>query len=375
MKKAIDIRQIELGHSGIRVPVVGQGTMGLGGRFDRDASRDRQWIRALRQGIDLGLTFIDTAEIYGGGHAEELVGRAVKGCRDRVTIATKFSPEHSGRAPLIKSAENSLRRLRIECLDLLQSHWPNPKVPFEETLAALEKLRAAGKIRCVGLCNTSLAQIAAARQWLGAALVSVQQQYNLLDRFCERDLLPQCRAAGLTFIAYSPLLEGAVAPADGRRAVLERIAARNKLTASQLVLAWLLRHPGLIVIPKAVSLEHLESNAACERRRVPERDFDAISRLYAVKIRRIEPERIDLQDAAGRVVYRTVAEALANRGGMTPSPREVARGILAGEPFRPIKVVRTGAGGKPYCLKEGRLRYWAWRIAYADGRRIPVVVG
>ena len=129
-----------LGATGIVVPAIGQGTMGIGGRFERDVSSDAECIRLLRLGVDLGLTLIDTAEVYGEGHAEELAGVALRGLRDRVVVATKFSPEHSTYEGVIRAAEGSLRRLQTDYIDLYQAHWPNPRVPIEDTMRAMEKL-------------------------------------------------------------------------------------------------------------------------------------------------------------------------------------------------------------------------------------------
>ena len=136
--------------------LIGQGCMGIGGEFEKDDTQQVEHVRALQYGIDLGLNFLDTAEIYSDGYSEELVGRAVKGNRDRVFISTKFSPENSSYKDVLKAAEGSLRRLNTDYIDLYQAHWPNPKISVAETMAAMEKLLADGKIRQIGLSNLSL---------------------------------------------------------------------------------------------------------------------------------------------------------------------------------------------------------------------------
>lgn len=367
-----NMRCVELGKSGLFVPVVGQGT-GIGWGNDCDTSNNK-YIKSLKSGIDAGMTFIDTAEIYGGGHAEALVGEAIRGCRDKVVIATKFAPEHSSYDDVIKSAERSLQRFHTDYIDLYQSHWPNPKVPFEKTLAALHKLYDDGKVRYIGLCNTTIKQYDAALSCFGNRIfVSIQQQYNLADRFPEQDHLPKCERDGVAFIAYSPLFEGTIATHDLRRKTLEDIALRNKITIGQLALIWLLRNKQLIVIPKAIRLRHILDNAKCGELALSENDIKAINGLYIMKIYDVDSNKIDLVEAEGRIVYKTIHEAMDNKVGMTPSPNEVAQELLSGEYFKPIKVKRTVGGPKQYCLVEGRLRYWAWQIAFGNKRRIPVV--
>ncbi len=365
------MRTISLGRSEISVPVVGLGTMGIGGYFDPDQGHDQEFTARLRQGIDLGATLVDTAEIYGAGHAEELVGAAVKACREKVVVATKFSPEHSQSADVLKAAEGSLRRLKMEVIDLYQTHWPNPSVPFEETIGALRRLLDAGKVRTVGLSNASVRQWKQAQAAFGPhEIVSFQQQYNLADRFVETTLLPVCQQEGLVLIAYSPLLEGKIAPDDPRRRQLETLAHGLNVTVGQVVLAWLLRHPTVVVIPKAANPIHLKENIAASALTLDGEAVRLIDELYAPRIMELVPGQIDVEDAAGRQVYKTLAEALENPARMSPSPRELAEEFVAGEPFRPIKVRRTPGDEGTYTLVEGRLRYWAWVIAHGNQRSI-----
>lgn len=365
------MRSIQLGASGPRVSVVGQGTMGFGGYFTRETAADAEHVAAIRTAIDLGMSLIDTAEVYGTGHSEELVGKAIAGRRDQVIVATKFSPEHSAAADVRAAAEGSLRRMGTDYIDLYQTHWPNPKVPFEETLGALSCLLAEGKIRAVGLCNTTARQVAVALEHSSSGeIVSVQQQYNLVDRAVEDTLLPAAERSGLGMLAYSPLLDGRVAPADSRREILERIARERGISIGQVVLLWLLRHPNVVVIPKAAKLEHLRSNAACGSLALSEEDCSAISVAYAPQVTELDPALVDLTPPPGRVIYQNHEEAMQNPAGMTPSPSELASDILAGDTFRPIKVRKTGNGPRLYRLTEGGLRFWAWQIAY-PGRRIP----
>ena len=273
------------------------------------------------------------------------------------------------------AADRSLKRLGVDTIDLYQTHWPNLAVPFASTLDGLRSLLDQGKIRAVGLSNSSR------RQWdLAHAafspdkLVSFQQQYNLADRSVEITHLPICRATGLALIAYSPLLEGQITPNDERRFELEALAKVSGITIGQLVLAWLLRHPEAVVIPKATSPAHLEENIAAAAAVLDPDTADAIQRLYSPHLLEIAPDNIDVVDDANRNVYKTQQDALSNWAGMIPSPREMADEFLAGEAFKPIKVRRGTGTSKSYVLTEGRLRYWAWVIAYGDRKPIACIL-
>ena len=366
------MRTVRLGQSNLHVSRVGLGTMGLGGYFQRDDSRDAEVVRVLQRAMDAGANLIDTAEIYGAGHAETLVGRAIGGRRSQVVIATKFSPERSGYRGVVEAAEQSLVRLQTDVIDLYQTHWPNPQHLFEETIRALQALLVAGKIRTVGLSNATQQQMRLARAaFAPEVFVALQQQYNLADRHVETAHLPFCREQGCTLLAYSPLLEGKLAPADTRRTELDRLARGAGLTPGQLILAWLLRHPEVVVIPKAGSAQHLDANLAAAEIQLSPDLIMAVDQLYLQQTVMVEPSEIEIADAANRQVCKTVDEARANVTGMSPSPLEVAEELQRGENFKPIKVRRTNGEGKPYQLTEGRLRYWAWVLAFGQEKSVP----
>jgi aryl-alcohol dehydrogenase-like predicted oxidoreductase len=359
-----------LGATGISVPAIGQGTMGIGGRFERDASSDAECIRLLRLGVDLGLTLIDTAEVYGEGHAEELVGVALRGLRDRGVVATKFSPEHSTYEGVIRAAEGSLRRLMTDYIDLYQVHWPNPQVPIEDTMRAMEKLVDDGKVRFVGLSNFSASQTRRAQQCLRAPLVALQQEYNLFERTVEETLLPYCHANTVTLLAYSPLAQGKIWTNDEKGRRLSQIAGKYGSSVSQLALAWLIRDPSVVAIPKASKEDHIRENAEALECEMDAADCDEISKLFTVDIRHIPTDLIEVADASDRKVYKTLEEAMENRFHLVPSPMELAEEIRAGEMLKPIKL-RCSPNGERYQLLEGRVKYWAWVIAHDGNVPIP----
>jgi len=234
-------------------------------------------IQAIRKGIELGMTLIDTAEIYGSGNAERLVGQAVKEIRDDVFIATKVWPQHFGYDDVLTACEDSIKRLGVKHIDLYQLHWPSYKVPIEETMKAMEELISRGKIRYVGVSNFSAAQTSKARESLPRSdIVSNQVRYSLTHRGIESGLLPFCEREKLTVIAYQPLDSGRLPTSKIPEALLDKYV----MTPAQLMLNWLTYRDAVVAIPKASNLEHVEQNAAAIRSRISGDDYRALSRRF-----------------------------------------------------------------------------------------------
>jgi diketogulonate reductase-like aldo/keto reductase len=257
-----------LGHTNEWIPEVGLGTWDYRGGNE-----------PLRVGVSLGARLIDTAEMYG---TEEEVGRAVEGLTD-VLIATKVSAHHLHHDDVIRAAEASLRRLKVKTIDLYQVHWPNSRIPIQETMRAMEELVKAGKIRYVGVSNFSVPELEEAREALASGeIVSNQVEYSLLSREIEADILPYCARERITVIAYSPLARGRLASGrdEGTR-FLERIGEKYGKTASQVALNWLTSQDGVVVIPKANSVEHVREDVGASGWRLSSNDFDAISRRFS----------------------------------------------------------------------------------------------
>lgn len=373
MSSANSVRLLRLGNTTESIPVIGQGTGGLGGYFNPDLSSDRKFIEGLRFGLDLGLKFIDTAEIYGGGHTEQLIGQAIAGRRSEVIIATKFSPENSHPQEIIKSAENSLRRLNIDYIDLYQTHWPNSSVPFIETLHAMRSLVERGIVRWLGLCNPTIDDLLVAVKFLGAdILVSVQSEYNLLERSVENQLLGLCDKYNLTFIAYSPLLKGRSIQEHRSFAQMVEISLRYQSSISTLTLAWLVAQSKVVAIPRSLQPNHIKENAAAGMLQLDPTDIGIISGLFEPNILLVQTDIIDVIPAVDRNVYTTLEQAKLNKDNMVPSPLEIAEQFLRGEIPKPIKLRKLENGR--FALIEGRLKYWGWVIAFGRVRPIPAVI-
>jgi len=258
---------------GEQVPALGMGTWRMG----EDPGRRREEIATLRLGVDLGLTLVDTAEMYGEGRTEQFLGEALAGLRDRVFLVSKVYPHHAGRKQAAQACERSLRRLGTDRLDLYLLHWRG-NVPLAETVAGFEDLRAAGKIRHWGVSNFDTADLAELFQLPGGAGCAVNQiLYNLVRRGPEFDLLPWMGAHGVPLMAYSPIEQGRI-PDGGPVA---EIAALRGATRWQVALAWVLRRPGTLAIPKASRADHLRANHAALALRLSADELARIDAQFA----------------------------------------------------------------------------------------------
>jgi len=259
--------------SGERVPALGQGTWNMG----EDRRRRRAEIAALRLGVDLGMRLIDTAEMYADGEAEQIVGAAIAGRRDKVFLVSKVLPEHATRRGTIAACERSLKRLDTDRIDLYLLHWREQEVELAEVLEAFAALVRAGKIRHWGVSNFDVEDMQElARLPGGKAVAADQVMYNLDRRGIEHDLVPWCRRRRIPVMAYSPLDEGRLL----RSRDLERIAQQLEATPSQVALAWLLQQQNVIAIPKSASEAHVRENFAALDLRLGKQDLAALDRAF-----------------------------------------------------------------------------------------------
>jgi diketogulonate reductase-like aldo/keto reductase len=258
--------------SGEAVPVLGQGTWYLG----EDPRRRADEIAALRLGLDLDMTLIDTAEMYGGGAAEELVGEAINGRRDEVFLVTKVLPQHASVRGTIAACEGSLHRLKTDRIDLYLLHWRG-NVPLEETLHAFAALVKAGKTRYWGVSNFDVDDLKGLFSLAGGDAVATNQVlYNLARRGIEWDLLPWCRHRGIPVMAYSPIEQGQLLS----HPELRRIADRHHAVPAQIALAWVLQTAGVIAIPRTGTPAHVRDNRAALDIRLTDEDLTQLNRAF-----------------------------------------------------------------------------------------------
>mgnify|MGYP001806231462 CR=1 FL=1 len=252
---------------GEKVPALGQGTWYMGEQPARKADE----IAALRLGIDLGATLVDTAEMYGDGQTESLVGEALEGFRDRVFLVSKVYPHNASRRGVVEACERSLRRLRTDRIDLYLLHWRGSH-PFEDTIAGFEALQAAGKIRHWGVSNLDTDDMEELLEAGGRACAANQVLYNPGRRGPEFDLFPALRQQGIPVMAYSPI-EQARLPRGG---ALGKVAAKHGVDPYQVALAWVMRAGDVIAIPKASRPEHVRANVESAALRLDADDLAAI---------------------------------------------------------------------------------------------------
>jgi diketogulonate reductase-like aldo/keto reductase len=259
--------------NGDRVPALGQGTWNMG----ESAAHAADEVRALQHGIDLGMTLIDTAEMYGDGGAEKVVGKAIAGRRDAVYLVSKVLPFNASRAGTVKACEASLKRLQVERIDLYLLHWRGTH-PFAATIDAMETLIDHGKIGAWGVSNLDLDDMQELLEQDNGHHVQVNQVlYNLSRRGVEFDLLPFGAEQNIALMAYSPIEQGRIL----KEPALGAIAKRHGVTPAQVALAWTLRRPGVISIPKASTVQHVQDNRACLDLILDATDLAELDRAFA----------------------------------------------------------------------------------------------
>lgn len=250
-----------------KIPVLGLGTWNMGGGMMADTTYDKENIHAIKTAIELGITHIDTAEMYGDGHAEQLVGQAIKDFdRETLFITTKVSPENLRYDDVIASAKKSLKRLKTEYIDLYLIHVPNPRIPIQETMKALNFLQEQRLIKFIGVSNFSVKQIKEAQKNSQNKIVANQIEYSLLVRDdgneyisnMESKVIPYCQENDIMVVAYRPLARGKLAKPGFK--ILDELAKKYNKTQAQVAINWLISKKKVITIPKSTSIEHLKEN-------------------------------------------------------------------------------------------------------------------
>jgi diketogulonate reductase-like aldo/keto reductase len=268
--------------SGQTIPALGMGTWQMGESSDQR----QQEISALRHGIELGMTLIDTAEMYGEGGAEEVVGEAIAPNRSSIFLVSKVYPHNATRRGTIAACERSLKRLKTDYLDLYLLHWRG-SVPLSETLEALQTLKQAGKIRAYGVSNFDLDDMhEAVAQKHGEEIATNQVLYNLMRRGVEWDLLPWSRQQNIPIMAYSPVEQGRLL----NHRTLQNLAQQHGVTSAQIAIAWLLHQLQVIVIPKSSTIAHVEQNYAALNLQLSAKDLAILDAKFPPP-----PHRIALQ--------------------------------------------------------------------------------
>jgi diketogulonate reductase-like aldo/keto reductase len=269
------MKKIKIGKTGESIPILGQGTWGI--KSLRTKKYYKNWKESIRRGIELGLTHIDTAELYGRGTSEKIVGQVISEYnRDDLFITTKLFPVHLRYKTMKKAAYKSLKRLGIKQIDLYLIHWPSPINSIKKLMKVLEDLTNEGIVRYIGVSNFSVAQFIEAQSYLKNTELITNQLYASVARQKHiEQSLPFYQKEGIILTAYSPLGHNGFQNLDNDlRFKLEKVASSYEVTIQQIAIAWLINHENVITIPKALKIEHMEANAKAAEIRLSKEDVE-----------------------------------------------------------------------------------------------------
>ncbi len=333
----------------------------------------------IRKGVDLGLTLLDTCEIYDYGRSEEIIGKAIHGIRNKVTILTKFSVENSSYKNVIKSLENSLKRLRVDYVDIYQNHWPSATIDPKETFDAMLKLMEEGKTKSIGIGNFySLEEVEKLYILSGQKISSFQLEYSLFDRNAETIFFDFCKKNNIHIISYSSLDKGRLVNTKKSFQIITEIANKYNKTPHQIVINWLInKNKGLIsLLIKSSSLNHMIENLGSLSFFISEEDMNIIDYICQTKINLIEPHEIKVSFFSGqnKKEAKTLEYAMKNETRFSPSIVELSSKLKINRYIKPIRIIPIKEDGIfKYQLVEGECRYWAHVLAFPE-KKIPSII-
>lgn len=362
----------------MKIPKIGQGTGHKGDdalTFNEDL---HSIVDNIRFGIEMGLTFIDTAEIYCEGRSEIAVGVATKHIRNEVIIASKFSPSNHQRKNLLVSIKNSLDRLQTDYLDLYQIHWPNERVPLEETLMTMFDLQDEGIIREVGLCNFNKSQLSRAialASERNSRIFSNQIKFSLIDQYAYRQIHSVCKEREIKIIAYSPIRS--LLRQDNKRSdLLERYSLQTGFSPAQIALKWVVHHEGVSTIPESSKIERISEFASVEKLQLDKEILESLSVLFENITKNVSVSLIRSQNVARAGAVRDLSqrEIAKFANDFTPSIIDLASEIEAGNFLQPLLIRVHPEESNLYQIVEGELRYWAFVYCFGANSKVPVIV-
>jgi diketogulonate reductase-like aldo/keto reductase len=363
--------------NGESLPPIGLGTMGYGGFFSRDNTEQQKYLNLISVAYELGLKVIDTAEVYGAGLAEEIIGKLPPSINQDLFLMTKFSAENSEPKKIEESLHASLRRLNREYVDVYQPHWPSADINTEVVANALSKLVEQGKVRYIGLSNFSTNEYKKANLILGHKKVDfIQTEYGPLERTIESELLPEVIKNHSILVGYSPFRNGNIFDEKNKNhQELIDIAEKYAATISQIVLAWILRSGSVISIPKASSEKRIVENFNALNLTLSALDQEKLSKIFEMEMEMIDMGLIDIGSDGDRKIYLSLQEAMQNPHNLVPGPMDIANEIKAnnGRLAKPIKIKKNKESDR-YTLVEGRVKFWGWMILYGIKSKVPAII-
>jgi len=363
---------------GTPISRVALGATGTGTAQGATAEGDTARIRLFRSALDLGVTVFDTAELYGGGYSEQLLGRAFGGRRESVFICSKFNPDHATAAGIEQAVEGSLRRLGTDYIDLYQLHWPSPFVPFEETWGALSRLIDAGKVRFFGAGNCSHREFLEYRRVSGDRIAAVELPFNVSEPDAALPFLPWATGGGKMIFAYSPLGQGRLCRSQVAEPAVSAIMQRHRVSENQLALAWIMSFPNVVPVFQTGSTQHLKENLSAASITLAAEEIRVLQAAYAAATSEVPLSRIVPPPLDGSAGYACQEEAAANAFDWIPSPALLAERIRRGDPPYPLRLVGPDPEGcyRPdgYDLRGEMKKYWAWRMVRDEAAPVPAYV-
>lgn len=363
----------------MNIPLVGQGAGHKGEDSLAYVHDFPGLVNSIRIGIENGMTLIDTAEVYAEGRSEEVIGSAMRGIRDTVRVASKFSPNNHRYLDVLKSAYQSLTRLESEYIDLYQIHWPNPKVALSETLDAMWELKSRGLILEVGVCNFNLKQLTEAYNYArncGQRIYSVQIKFNINDRFAYNQIYAFCELNDIKIIAYSPV-RNAIPSDTVKLLALESIAKSLGATPIQIALTWVISHYGVSAIPESSKPHHLIELAGSTNFELSKSQKTSLDEIFESEVHELAVKEIFSRNTARRDAALNLQRWQIEKFSedFCPSISELAEEISLGHFLQPILVRKIKSEkGTSYEIMEGELRYWSYVMHYGSESHIPAVI-
>lgn len=357
------------------LPPIGLGT-GLGHYKKKKDYSEKLFKNYYKLTKEYNVKLIDTSPVYGNGMSEKLIGKHFSKDRKNFFIATKILPEMCQKEKVKISVKESLKRLKTDYIDLLQIHWPNENVPFEDTIGEMIKLKKKGIINYIGLCNFSYDQIfKLIKVFKKDVISSIQVEFNLFERSVEDKLANFCKKNDISVISYGPLAQGKFANGSKQLKLLNKISKKYNYSIPQTILSWIASKKNFFSIPNSSSSKNLIDNFKSNYLILEKEDIKLIDERLHTPIQKIDTKKIQVVDNYNRKVYLSLQEAIDNKMNMIPSPVELSKEIKKGKFLKPIRLKKIKKNKKIiFELTEGRLRYWSWIIAHGWNKPVPSLV-
>lgn len=361
------------GVDGEKISVLGLGTNGLGDLQNHDDAGVENRIRIYRSALERGVNYFSTAQLYGEGFAQEVLGKALGRRRNKITIASKFNPDSGSVKEFKKSLEESLRRLKSDYIDIYQMHWPNASVSLELVCGALAGFVKQGKVRYIGVSNFNHNLLEKVSMIVkDKSFAVVENEYNVWERSAEKEILNYCGKKGLILAAYSPLNRGKIVWNKKQFKVLQALSKKYRKTPAQIILNWLVSRTPVVALVRTDKISHLIENTDSFDFKLEAGDIRLINRTFVGRMRWVSLDKIELEGGG----YRTEEEAIANRLNLLPSPQTLADNLKVYDMFKPLRLVPFKGKYRfdNYDYWGELKKYWAWRILWGVSRPVPAYI-